>query len=159
MTGSGDKCSILWPIKPTRGARRCRFSENPRWSRTFDKVSYSHRKWFSHWRRKGVIHSCGKRGNYWRYIFSRGDLRYDLGCLRYIKDTSDLLCPQPHAREDIKRRDVLKQYRNLSGNHASLKYKGSQFQIKITHSLSLFNSISKLSIGTVKSNTNSSKNP
>ena len=39
---------------------------------------------------------CGtlmwKKGNYGRY-FSRGNIRYDQTCLRYIKDTSDLLWP------------------------------------------------------------------
>ena len=64
-------------------------SQNPTGGGTFDKVSYSPRKWSS--LRKGVAHSCGKR-EIMEDIFSRGNIRYDQTCLRYIKDTSDLLC-------------------------------------------------------------------
>ena len=65
-------------------------SQNPTGGGTFDKVSYSPRKWSS--LRKGVAHSCGKR-EIMEDIFSRGNIRYDQTCLRYIKDTSDLLWP------------------------------------------------------------------
>ena len=57
------------PSNQQGGTRRCFFSENPRWRRTFDKVSYSPRKWF--FTEKGVRHPCGKR-KLWVYIFSRG---------------------------------------------------------------------------------------
>ena len=80
------------PSNQQEGARRYLFSENPRWSRSFDKVSYSSRKCFSHCWRIGVIHSCGKREIIGDIFSSRDIIRYDQGCLRYIKDTSDLLC-------------------------------------------------------------------
>ena len=69
-----------------------------------------------------------KKGEIIGNIFSLGDMA-DMasGCLRYIKDTSDLLCPRLISERDIKRRDYKKQYESV-WNPQELEIKRSFIQ-------------------------------